>query len=121
MKRADLILGVSVIAVCVVLFLARAFFREEGASVVVEVEGEAFGTYALDQDQEIDIGDGNHIQIENGTVRMTYANCPDHLCVNQGKIKADGEMIVCLPNRVVVQVSDENAEVSDDVPDLIAQ
>ena len=51
---------------------------------------------------------------------MISADCPDHLCVKQGKISADGEMIVCLPNKVTVQISDETAVKDEEQPDVIA-
>lgn len=120
MRKADMVLGASVIAVCMILFSFRFFFQKEGASVVVEVGGEPFGTYGLDKEQEIDIGGENRILIEDGTVRMIFADCPDHLCVKQGRIRADGEMIVCLPNKVTVQVSNEAAADDESQPDVIA-
>ncbi len=120
MKKADILLGLSVIAVCAVIFFLRFSFQKEGASVIIEIDGENFGTYRLADEQEIDTGKGNRILIENGTVRMIEADCPDHLCVKQGEIKADGEMIVCLPNKVIVRVSDEAAAEEKERPDVIA-
>ncbi len=120
MKKADMVLGLSVIAVCAVLFFLRFSFQKEGASVIIEIGGEPFGTYSLAEEQEIDTGKGNRILIENGTARMISADCPDHLCVKQGKIRADGEMIVCLPNKVTVQISDETAVKDEEQPDVIA-
>ena len=37
---------------------------------------------------------------------MISADCPDKLCVNQHAISSNGETIVCLPNKVVVEVED---------------
>ena len=41
---------------------------------------------------------------------LTEADCPDKLCVHQKAISKNHEMIVCLPNKVVVEVtgSEEN-------------
>ena len=39
---------------------------------------------------------------------MDDANCPDKLCVKQGKISKDGETITCLPNKVTVTVYGED-------------
>ena len=36
---------------------------------------------------------------------MTYADCPDELCVRQGWIEYDGQSIICLPNKITVMVS----------------
>lgn len=118
MKKADMILGVIVILVSLSLFLIRSLFQGAGAYIEVRIDGEYYGTYALDEDQEIAVGSGNTVVIEDGRARMTEADCPDHLCVRQGRISRDGEMIVCLPNRVTVQVCDEQSE--EIVPDAIA-
>ena len=46
----------------------------------------------------------NLLIIEDGYAYIKEASCPDGLCVHQGKINKSGEMIVCLPNEVVVTV-----------------
>jgi hypothetical protein len=35
---------------------------------------------------------------------MKDADCPDKLCEKTGKISKNGETIVCLPHRVVVEI-----------------
>ena len=44
---------------------------------------------------------GNTILVERDGVSMTHADCPDKLCIRQGKIK--GGAIICLPNKVTVE------------------
>ena len=41
--------------------------------------------------------------IKNGLATMTDASCPDHLCMYQGSIGEKGGLIVCLPNKVVIE------------------
>ncbi len=118
MKKADVILILVVGVICAALFFWRFSFRDEGASVRIEVNGEEYGTYSLDKDQKIEINDSNVLMIENGAAYMTEANCPDKLCINQGKISSDGEMIVCLPNRVFVQI--EGSEDGSGIVDAVA-
>jgi hypothetical protein len=68
------------------------------------VDGKEFGTYSLGEDQVIEINDTNTCEIKDGEVRMTKATCPDHLCIDQqGPVTDQGGMIVCLPNRVVIE------------------
>lgn len=79
------------------------------ASVCVTVDGSVYGTYALGEEQEIPIvQDGvttNVLTIRDGKADMTEADCPDKLCVHQKAISKNHEMIVCLPNKVVVEVT----------------
>ena len=46
----------------------------------------------------------NVIEIQNGKVRVIEADCPDKLDVKQGYIKNTGEIIVCVPNRFVIEI-----------------
>lgn len=83
-------------------------FRSPGDWVVVEVDGEVFGRYPLDENTSIRIETGtdgyNVLKIADGYASVTEASCPDKLCVHQHKISRSDETIVCLPNRVVVSV-----------------
>ena len=57
----------------------------------------------------------NTLIIEDGKAYISEANCPDKQCVKQGKIERTGEMLVCLPNRIVVKIEDgENDEAAID-------
>ena len=42
--------------------------------------------------------------IENGIAYVTDADCPDQLCVHQKAASKNHESIICLPNKVVVEV-----------------
>ncbi len=44
------------------------------------------------------------LTIKDGKADMTYADCPNQICVHHAAIMNVGETIVCLPNRVVVEV-----------------
>lgn len=107
------------------VFLAALFFglvwhllhREPGAWAVVEVEGRETARYPLEEDCTIAIegydGGRNMLVIEDGCVHVTDASCPDKLCEKQGQISANGETIVCLPNRVVITVQGGEGEALD--------
>lgn len=117
MKRADIFLGMTVLLVCAVWLGVRFFLDKNGACVEVEMNGTLYGVYDLKEDQEIDIGSGNHISIRDGKVRMTYADCPDQVCIRQGAVQARGRRIICLPNRVIVSVLGKGAR-EDAEPDV---
>ena len=46
----------------------------------------------------------NKVIIGDGVVWMEEADCPDKLCVNQGRISKAGQTIICLPNRIMVTI-----------------
>ena len=51
----------------------------------------------------------NTLLIQNGKAKMIEADCRDQLCVHQKAISIQNENIVCLPNRVVVTVTNEES------------
>jgi hypothetical protein len=114
-KKNDLIL----IGVVVVLGLAVILFmnltKEEGSKVVITVDGELYDTIYLKEDAsytvKLEDGSYNTFEIKDGYVDMLDASCPDKICVNHKSIHYNNETIVCLPNRVVLEV--ENGEDSD--------
>ena len=59
----------------------------------------------VDTPYSITLEDGsgtNTVLVEPGRVRVSEADCPDQICVNQGWI-ADGTVpIVCLPHRLIL-------------------
>lgn len=74
----------------------------------VTVDGQLAKTLDLSKNQEITIeginGGMNLLIIQDGEIWCEEASCPDKVCIHQGKQSRDGEMIVCLPNRMIVQV-----------------
>ncbi|MGI5920878.1 MAG: NusG domain II-containing protein [Syntrophomonadaceae bacterium] len=45
------------------------------------------------------------VEIKPGAVRMKSSPCPDHCCMETGWISRPKSLIVCLPNRIVVELS----------------
>ena len=56
-------------------------------------------------------GCSNILIIENGYAWLEDADCPDKLCVRQGKVHLDGQVITCLPNKLTVTICADNSEV----------
>lgn len=102
-KKADLILSVSIIVLALVSVAFFAAFKQEGGTVRISVDNQIYGEYRLDTDQTI-VLEHNTVKIKNGQVSVTHADCRDQICVDKGRIGAAGESIVCLPNAVVVEV-----------------
>ena len=73
-------------------------------------------TYTLDiyGDEE----QQNVVEVRNGEVGMVSASCPDQLCVNMGFTHTEAMPVTCLPNQVLIEISDDAPK--EDVPDGIA-
>ena len=113
MKKKDLILISVILLIIAVSFLVSHIYKKDGDYVLVRVDGQKTARYELSVDGEYELNGGTNIlRIEGGKAYLIYADCPDHLCMNQGTIDQNGETITCLPNRLTVTVySEDNADV----------
>ena len=108
----DLVLILSLLFVGILVFLIIELTKTEGSTVSVTVNGESVAEYSLSEDGEYSINGGTNILIiSDGKAYLKEANCPDKLCVNQGKISMSGERIVCLPNKVMIEILGEGDEI----------
>ena len=108
-KKQDMILIAVVLGAAVLLFLGTKLMHKSPAEIVeVSVDGKVVETLDLAKDQELTIdgvsGGTNHLIIKDGEAWVSEASCPDKICVHQGKIHLDGEIIVCLPNKMTAQI-----------------
>lgn len=86
--------------------------------VRITVANEEYGEYPLGKDDEITISRRpsddqvciNIVKIENGVVWMDQSNCKNQVCVQDGRIDSVGQQIICLPNRVVIEIVGNEAE-----------
>lgn len=113
LKKNDWVLIIIIVCIAGLAFLLHEVIGGKGANcVTVKVDGKIEGVYSLAEDREIEINHGSNIlQIKNGEADMIEADCPDKLCVHQKPISKNRENIICLPNKVVVEVdSSENSK-----------
>lgn len=115
-KKWDIIILCALLCVAALIFCALNFFSSAGESVKIEVASKTVASLPLDKEAvynvEIDGKITNTVEINNkGEVSVTYADCPDKICVNHRKISKSGESIICLPNKVIVSIEGENNEV----------
>ena len=110
MKKQDFLLIAGILLCALMLYGGYKFFYHGGGkTAVIIIDGQKQDSYSLEEDLELDIpsleGGYNHLSIQNGIVSVTDADCPDKLCVHQKSIQYEGEMIVCLPHKLVIQIS----------------
>lgn len=99
---------------------------DDGSEVRITVDGEVYGTWPLSKDREIDVDTSyghNVVVIADGEVFMQDADCPDRYCIRQGEIKSTNKSIICLPHKLVVEVTGESPETAGETlqPDSISQ
>jgi len=55
------------------------------------------------------------VEVRGGRVRVLSSPCPRQACRHGGWIGAAGEMLVCLPNEIVIRLPGERAGAADAV------
>lgn len=121
-QKKDCILIGAVLLLTILTALIAAFFqRSAGQSVRILTDGKLYGEYSLSGNQTIVI-DGlhgyNRVVIENGAAYVEDADCPDKYCMKYKPISKGNETIVCLPHRLVVEVT---GKADRQQPDSVAQ
>ncbi len=95
------------------------FTSENGNYVEISVNGNVVNKLPLSKNATFKIngydGGQNTIIIQDGFCYVNEADCPDKLCIKQGKISKSGESIICLPHRVVATVINENENKVDTI------
>lgn len=123
LKKTDILLIaiLAAIPLGMLAFNAVSAMNYDETRLVILKDGEIYGTYPLTDDRIIEIGDTNICEISGGEVKMTFADCPDQVCVHSARINSYGGSIVCLPNKIILSI--ENAEEDEDpnAPDAIAR
>lgn len=110
-KKADIVLFFVLLAVGLAISWVSLNSGQTGDKVRISVGGETYGVYDLAQDRTIQVrqnGHTNNIIIEGGHVSMASSDCANQVCVNTGAIYLAGDSIVCLPNRVMVEILSES-------------
>jgi len=107
LKKNDIILILSVVFIACVgyFFINSSLKKAEWA--VIRYDGAEYARVSIDENREISVNGTNTVKIENGQVYVSWANCPDKLCMKQGKIENANKTLVCLPNRVTVEVEEK--------------
>lgn len=111
MKKKSFLWGLLLaLIVAAGLLLYGKLGRGEGMVAVVSVNGEVLERIdlskvreAYDLDVATDFG-RNIVHVEPGAISVTHADCPDQICVMQGRLSSSGIPIICMPNRLVISI-----------------
>ncbi len=110
MKKRELLFAGTVLAVAGAFFLVQraASLTDGEETVTVYQEKEQIAVYSLREEREETIygadGSMNRLVIRGGEAWIEDADCPDRLCVKQGRISRNGQAVTCLPHKLVITV-----------------
>jgi len=113
MKRKEII----IFAIIFVVALASVLIMQlrpagETKTVLITVDGEEYKRISVNQETEesftIETDHGiNDVVISDGKINVVSADCPTQICVNTKEANVAGDLIVCLPHKVVIEIVEE--------------
>ncbi len=93
------------------LFGGVFLFQKKGSTANVYYDGELVLTIdlAVDKAYEVEGALGVvKLLVKDHQIKVEEETSPRHLCSTQGFIKDAGDAIICLPNKIVVEITKEN-------------
>ena len=129
MKRTSkiaLLLSAILVILCIFSILTLYFYPKQNRqyNALIYVDGRLYESIALYEVTSpycftiiTDDGHYNEICVEQGSIRISSADCPDLLCVKQGPITNNLLPITCLPHRLVIEL--ESITTPANQPDAI--
>jgi len=102
---------VIIASLMVTIYLFQTLWTSAPASQLqIRQANKIMGTYDLNQTRELQIhgplGD-SHISIHQGRVRFKQSPCTNQYCVHQGWLERAGQVAICLPNQISLQLIGE--------------
>ncbi len=119
--KNDIILAVVIVIIAAAGLLLFVLNREQGSTVLVKIDGAQIASYPLSENREIPIKTGdndeniNVLMIKDGKASISEADCPDKICVETRAVSFVGETVVCLPHKLVIEITNQNADGGLDV------
>ena len=123
-RKGDVIVYIILISIFSVLgFQITKFKASDASSAEVYVNNQLKYVYPLQTEEKdifvpTDIG-GVNVKIKDKKIRVTTSNSPLKLNVKQGGIGQPGEVIIGVPDRLIIKVVGKTNERSDDVDFVI--
>jgi len=111
LSKQDVLIIITVIVLALFSWLAFSLFgsvtQGDAVEAVITVDGQEAFRVKLDQEKTFVVEGFAYpctVEVKPGQIRMAEAPCPDQICVKTGWINHAGQVIACVPNRVVIKI-----------------
>jgi hypothetical protein len=116
MKRVDVIIIALILAASLAAMAYASSLRRpatEGLQAEIYEDGVLTRVLPLDEASEVVVNTSrgyNRFIVEDGGVRVSEADCDSQTCVHSGTKTVPGDMIACLPHRLVIRIGGGEAQ-----------
>jgi hypothetical protein len=87
------------------LFIGRT--HRKGSDVLIFLGSRKVGIYSLLKDTELTLNGPmgkTEVIIKKGQAWISDAPCSHQICRHMGRIRKTGQMLVCIPNRIIIKI-----------------
>lgn len=112
-KFGDFIIAFIVLLAATLIGLYYFMPKQGEAVAVITENGGAVKEISLKNavNSTFNIDNKSTFEIKDGKIRFTQSTCPDKICVNTGWISKSGQIAVCVPSRIAVEIKGQKKEV----------
>ncbi len=106
-RAGDFFVVAAVLLLAVSIWLIPNLTQNEGETLRITRDGKLIYTASLSEDRVIEFPEIT-VEISGEAARVVRADCPDKVCEKSGEISRAGEIVICVPNRMSIEI-DGNA------------
>lgn len=109
--KNDIILISIIIFICLVFLLIINLNKKDAKYASVYYDSKLIKKIDLSIDNTYNVKgyNGNvKIVVKNNKIKVAKENSPKHLCSKQGYINKSYESIICLPNKIVIEIDSKD-------------
>ena len=113
-----LIAVILLISITAIYWISRDGVQQSSESkiAVIYQDSKLSQEVGLEEDRLITLPlEEMQIQVKAGMIRVARSDCPKQICVNMGWIKTPGQIIVCAPNKMLVEIKSSDPQFLDAV------
>ena len=119
MKQGDKIVAILIVFLVLMSGIGTIIYKQHVKSThnfaVIKIDGKIIQTIdlnAVKSRKEWLVynkpGSYNLIEILTGKIRIKDANCLNKICVKEGWISQAGQILVCLPHKLIINIDGKN-------------
>lgn len=115
LKKGDIIVIILIICSIAGIFLfSNRKISANSKYIRVTVDGKEVQKIHIDgklkgKTIKIDTDHGyNLLELTEKGIKISESDCPDKICIHMGEITEAGDMIVCLPHKLIVEIKSDN-------------
>lgn len=112
-NKKDFLIIVAILLIALISYFIYSNINKKNSNeflAEILIDGEIYKTVSLKDDEKFSIEQKPYItfEIKNNKIRFLNSDCKDKICVNTGFIGSNGQMAVCLPNKISLRIIPKN-------------